>query len=391
MQVAVIGSAVGGLAAAERCRSFATVDVYERKPTIGTPVNCGEGITAPNLIPLEKTPENGFVNRCPAFVAHVTPAREFGGTGECLARATLRCDDPAYITDRAVVERQWAERLRERGVTVQTGHAVTRDEFDEFTEEYDAVIDASGSPSLSSKTFGFANEYGESILALNADVEGDFSEFHPNAHVFFEGYAGYFWVFPKTPRRANVGIGWLQGAWPENYRDAFEAACVRNGVPAPDDANAYTIPMGPSLDAAYLAWPERGVYLVGDAAGIANRYQGEGIVQAIESASLLGDHLDAGTPERYPTALTERMHAEFRLSRLMTRAFRACVEGREFDLLAAVTHALSGLSPRTVTRDLRAVVTRILRHPTIVWRLCRLADPARTLRLLVECSRTSNR
>jgi digeranylgeranylglycerophospholipid reductase len=97
-------------------------------------------------------------------------------------------------------------------------------------------------------------------------------------------------VFPKSDSRANVGIGWTGEERPDDYVEELWGACDRFGVPrsAREDARVYTIPRGPSLDPAHTH-RDGNVVLVGDAAGIANRYHGEGISQAIRSSYLLAD------------------------------------------------------------------------------------------------------
>jgi len=206
------------------------------------------------------------------------------------------------------------------------------------------------------------------MVALNASVEGDFSEYVNRPRIFFEGYVGYSWSFPKSERHANVGIGWAGEQRPDDYIEALESAADRNGFPMPDRANVniYTIPKGPSLDPEKVYWPDDNVFLVGDAAGIANRYQGEGICQGIRSAYLLADLIEQGREAAYPHQLYERMKSEYRLAHLMRGAW---VEHEDPELLAAVAEALEGLTIDDTTRRPPAVIRRILRRPTPALRL----------------------
>ena len=68
--VAVLGGSVSGLAAADALEgldSVGEVRVFERQQYDDKRVDCGEAINDATLVPLEKTPENGFVNDVHGF------------------------------------------------------------------------------------------------------------------------------------------------------------------------------------------------------------------------------------------------------------------------------------------------------------------------------------
>jgi digeranylgeranylglycerophospholipid reductase len=239
-------------------------------------------------------------------------------------------------------------------------------------DSYDYIIDATGQPSITLKSRGQVESYTGDMVALNATVEGDFSEYVNRPRIFFEGYVGYAWSFPKSDRHANVGIGWAGEQRPDNYLEALEAAADRTGFPMPERerVNIYTIPKGPSLDPSKVYYPEDNVFLVGDAAGIANRYQGEGICQGIRSAYLLADLIADGREAAYPRALYEQMKSEYRLAHLMRGAW---VEHENPELLAAVAEALDGLTIDDITRRPRTVIRRVLSRPKTAAKL--ISDP----------------
>ncbi|MFB6090844.1 MAG: NAD(P)/FAD-dependent oxidoreductase, partial [Halobellus sp.] len=376
--IAVVGGAVAGLAAADRLAADADVTLFERQPYDEKRVNCGEAVTDASLIPLEKTPENGFLNDVDGFELHVFRDEDHGPSDEPLGNARLRCPS-GYITDRDVVERRWAERLVERGVDVRENAAIGPEEFRELCETHDYVIDATGQPALSMRAFGDLDAYTGEIIAVNADVEGDFAAIASHPQIFFEGYVGYAWLFPKSDSRANVGIGWAGDERPDDYYAALEGACRRNGVPVPDrtETNIYTIPRGPSLDPAATYRAGEHVLLVGDAAGIANRYQGEGICQAIRSSYLAAETIAEDRPETYPERLYDLMKSEYRLAHVMRGAW---VEHGDARLLADVAEALEGLSIDEITRSPRRVAARVARRPSTAYRL--LADAGMMRRFL---------
>ena len=379
--VAVLGGSVSGLAAADALAgldSVGEVRVFERQRYGDKRVDCGEAINDATLVPLEKTPENGFVNDIEGFQLRVYGRDDRHPNAPPLGVSRLRCES-GYICERDTVERRWAETLSERGVAFETGRSVTTGAYRDIVDEYDYVVDATGQPALTHKVHGTVQSYTSDMVALNATVEGDFAGYVDRPRIFFEGYVGYAWSFPKSARRANVGIGWAGDRRPDDYVAALESAAERNGFPVPDrgDVNLYTIPRGPSLDPRETYFPEEGVFLVGDAAGIANRYQGEGICQGIRSSYLLADALAEGRPEAYPDRLYESMKAEYRLAHLLRGAW---VEHEDPELLAAVAEALEGLTIDDITRRPRRVIRRVLRSPTVAARL--LADGGMLERLV---------
>ncbi|WP_221625676.1 NAD(P)/FAD-dependent oxidoreductase [Halobellus ruber] len=363
--VGVVGGAMAGLAAAEAFHDAGfDVDLYERQSYDAKRVNCGEAMTAVSEIPLDPTPENGFHNPLPALEVEV-----YDGTASD-RRRTGRGEFPAadaYITDRNAVERAWADRLDRLGVAVHEDHPVPSADFLEFADGYDLVVDATGHPSLSSKALGRTDAYGARLVALNADVAGDFGDLHPNARIVLENYTGYVWAFPKTPRRANLGIGWTFDERPDDYFAAFAAACDRNGWPVPsrDRTNVATIPEGPNLDPDRTYLPEHSVVRVGDAAGIANRVTGKGISQAVESSYLAAELAAAGRLEAYPGRLYRRLKPEF----LFASVVRHLLEARRPRVLGAAVRAASGVDIEAVDRAPTTVLRRLARNPLLLARI----------------------
>ena len=384
---AVIGGSVSGLAAATgltNVKDFSQVTVYERQEYDTKRVNCGEAINDTRLIPLEKTPKNGFANDIDGFQLSVYDSTDRPLGARPLAVSNVKCDH-GYICERDVVEQRWAEQLASQGVEFRTGRSVSSDEYVEIVGSYDYIVDASGQPSLTLKSKGKTREYTGDMVALNTTVEGDFSAYVNRPRIFFEGYVGYAWSFPKSKRHANIGLGWAGDQRPDDYYKALESAAERNGFPIPDreQVNIYTIPKGPSLDPANAYYPEENVFLVGDAAGIANRYQGEGICQGVRSAYLLTELIANGNEAAYPQSLSELMQSEYRLAHLMRGAW---VEYEDTELLAAVAAALDGLTVDEITRQPATVFRRVMRQPMIA---VKLVSDVRMLRRLYDAYTTS--
>lgn len=363
--VAVIGGAIAGLAAADGFHNAGfDVDLYERQSYTDKRVNCGEAMTNVSAIPLEPTADHGFLNPLQAMQVEVYDGTNAGRS--CTGSGEFTASD-AYITDRNVVERSWAEQLGRTGVNIYENQSITRTEFLEFTTDYDLVVDASGQPSLSSKALGTTEEYSGHFVALNADVEGDFSDLYPNSQIVLENYTGYAWAFSKTARRANVGIGWTFSERPDDYVAAFRAACDRNGWPEPsrDRTNVAIIPEGPSLDPERTYLPDRSVVRVGDAAGLANRFTGKGISQAIQSSYLAAELATHERLHEYPDRLYRTMKPEY----LLATVVRYFIETRQPQILGAAIRAASGMDIEAVDRSPRDVLARLIRHPVLFARI----------------------
>lgn len=368
--VAVLGGSVSGLAAATKFQDIEDINkikVFERQEYDEKRVDCGEAINDTTLIPLEKTAENGFLNDVEGFQLRVHSGTDRSPRESPVGVSLLECPE-GYICDRDTVEQTWAKSLSQSGIIFETGASVTKSQYFDIIEDYEYVIDATGQPSLSHKIRGSTQEYVGDMVALNATVEGDFSDYVKTPRIFFEGYVGYSWSFPKSETAANVGIGWAGDERPDDYMEAIKEAARRNHFPVPsrEQVNIYTIPRGPSLDPEQTHFPEEKVFLVGDAAGIANRYQGEGICQGIRSAYLLVDLIAQDRVAEYPRRLYEQMKAEYRLAHLMRGAW---VEHKDPELLAAVAESLEGLSVDDITRHPHRVITRVAQNPLIATQL----------------------
>ena len=143
---------------------------------------------------------------------------------------------------------------------------------------------------------------------------------------------GYGWIFGMGDGTSNVGLGIL------NTSDAFRNVDYRDllkrwvaGLPeawgicedtATGPVRGSALPMGVNRGPLYA----QGLLLLGDAAGLVNPFNGEGIAYAMESAALAADCIiqalarPAG-PARdralaaYPVAIADRYGAYYRLGR----------------------------------------------------------------------------
>lgn len=143
---------------------------------------------------------------------------------------------------------------------------------------------------------------------------------------------GYGWIFPVADGRMNIGAGLLNTF--KNFRnvsaqrvfDAFAGMLAGewnvNEETAEGRVLSGPLPMG--MSRTPQATP--GMLVVGDAAGLVNPFNGEGIAYAIESgeiaAELLHDALVSGRTglaHMYPTVLRERYGRYYHVGRKWVR------------------------------------------------------------------------
>jgi flavin-dependent dehydrogenase len=142
-------------------------------------------------------------------------------------------------------------------------------------------------------------EAGSRIVALEAEFAQSVVE--PDCHLWFgaDGLPGYAWYVPKAGGHINIGLG--------GYHDRLQARGLRlddlwrrfaerlvglgwvANPPPPGGYRYYLRQRAGTRDAA-------GVYLIGDAAGLATRDLGEGIGPAVRSGILAARAIAEGRP-----------------------------------------------------------------------------------------------
>jgi geranylgeranyl reductase family protein len=149
------------------------------------------------------------------------------------------------------------------------------------------------------------------------DLEVHFPVVHEGRHL-----SGYAWLFPVRHDRVNVGVGVFRpdGAAAVPVRGLLERFVAERRRLDPRLAGA--TPCGPVRSAPIAIGPvmprRRGVLAVGDAAGLANPFLGEGIVAALESGELAAQAMQAGPDgieKRYARLLRDRFPRHFALRR----------------------------------------------------------------------------
>lgn len=159
-------------------------------------------------------------------------------------------------------------------------------------------------------------------------------------------FPGYGWVFPAGRGRVNVGLGVgvladrTAGRRAARDLNAFLEHASRVGVLGPP-ARSPERPLGAWLKMGLVGTtPARDrVFLVGDAAGLVNPLQGEGIAQAMDSGRAAAEAILGGVdqaPDRYRAHLA-RTHGPYLSS---TASVHRALLGRP-KLVAAITRGLT--------------------------------------------------
>ncbi len=129
---------------------------------------------------------------------------------------------------------------------------------------------------------------------------------------------GYGWVFPRN-EVASVGVGsWIPGFGGAELRAALARYCAQLGLPdLAGAARGHPIPVGGSLPPRELVTAH--AIRVGDAAGLADPFLGEGIGYALESAHLAAAAILAGDPPGYARNVLRLLYHRFQEARRWAR------------------------------------------------------------------------
>jgi hypothetical protein len=150
--------------------------------------------------------------------------------------------------------------------------------------------------------------------------------------------SGYYWLFPAGGGSANLGVGMLVSTYPQSSRNLREMLLR---LIAEDASLQYRL-RGARMRGKVLGHPlttynprlplvgDR-VMLLGDAAGLINPLNGEGIQYALHSARwaadiaadrLASDRLDAACLAGYQQRVHQNLRADMAFSRLVVQLFR---------------------------------------------------------------------
>ena len=202
------------------------------------------------------------------------------------------------------------------------------------------LVGADGSNSIIARALrGAVPPRQDRIVAVRAyfdDVDGPAGQ--ADVCLCSDSFPGYAWLFPCGGGQANVGVGMLVSTYPQagrNLRDLLLRLIA-------EDASMQRRLRGARMDGRVLGCPlttynprlpltgDR-VMLVGDAAGLNNPLNGEGIQYALHSARWAADvaadclssgRLDAASLYRYQQRVRHSLGQDMAFSRLVVQLIR---------------------------------------------------------------------
>jgi geranylgeranyl reductase family protein len=290
MQVLVIGAGPAGSAAAiELARGGASVRVVEkaRWPRAKT---CGDGI-APLGVREALALGVDFADRPKLELGEISTP------GGLVSRSGWRDDTPwGTIVERVDFDARLMALAVAAGAAFSDGTSVEEISLagarpaaklssSGATEAFDAIVLAEGATGSLATRLGFGR-HATRLVALRGYATAE-RDLDPVFGLYFDRCVapGYGWIFPLTARHANVGLLVGEGVAKRKHdlRELLQQWVAQNPV-APNvlgKAPRFERLSGGVIPTGRRSRVRGGVFLVGDAAGVADPFSAEGIFQAM--------------------------------------------------------------------------------------------------------------
>jgi len=291
------GGPAGAIAARTAAHQGLSSCLVEKRPAIGAPVRCAEGIGREALTEFVK-PDERWISAEMKGAAIVAP----DGTMMKL-ESGLAGNKVGYILDRKVFDRELVWQAAEAGsdVAVKTRAAapimedgVVKGAKVEYCGKVsnitaDIVIAADGVESKFARWCGIDTTVPVREIMSGAQYVLTDIDIDPHSTIFYLGSRvapeGYLWVFPKGKRSANVGIGISgkksgSGHRAKDYLDRFVEKTFPKGKPIE------FIVGGVSVCRPLECTVADGLIITGDAARVVDPLTGGGIYNAMFTGRL---------------------------------------------------------------------------------------------------------
>ena len=288
----IIGAGPAGTACAKKlAENGFSVKVFDKRPEIGAPKRCGEGLS-------EASQE--FIGRIPdkCIAQKIKGARLYAPNGRYL---DVILSSGGFVLERKVFDKWLAEEAVKAGAVIRANtfvSSITKDargyfngikgEFfgNEFEEKAKVIVCATGAESpLRNRALGVFSKVSlvDSCIQYemtNIDIVPDLIHIYLSSELAPRGYA---WVFPKGERKANVGLGIIpQDKKPREYMNEFLKLHPELSIGSILEVNAGCVPVGGLVKDMV----ENGFVLCGEAAYHVNPIHGGGIKEAILSGQM---------------------------------------------------------------------------------------------------------
>ncbi len=294
------GGPAGALAGKTAAEKGLSACIVEKRPAIGAPVRCAEGIGREALLE--------FIEADPRWIS-----AEMHGAGIVAPdgffmklESDMAGSKVGYVLDRKFFDRELVWKAAEAGADVAVKSRAAAPIMEDGVLkgakiEYcgkvtdvraDVVIAADGVESKFSKWCGIdttvpVREIMSSVQYVMTDVDID-----EHSTIFYLGNEvapeGYLWIFPKGHRTANVGIGISgkksgEGHRAKDYLDKFVKKTFPNGK------TIEYIPGGVSVCRPLECTVADNLLIAGDAARVVDPLTGGGIYNAMYTGKLAAE------------------------------------------------------------------------------------------------------
>jgi len=294
------GGPAGAIAAKTAVEKGLSACIVEKRPAIGAPIRCAEGIGKEAL--------HEFIEPNPRWIsAEMTGAAIVAPDGFLMKlESKFAGNKVGYILDRKFFDRELVWRAAEAGADVAVKSRASApimengcvkgakvESCGQITKvSAGVVIAADGVESKFSRWCGIdttvpVREIMSSVQYLMADIDID-----AHTTVFYLGNEiapeGYLWIFPKGERCANVGIGISgkksgEGHRAKDYLDRFVKKTFPNGKPIEYIAGGVSVCQ--PLDCTVAD----GLIIAGDAARVVDPLTGGGIYNGMYTGRLAAE------------------------------------------------------------------------------------------------------
>jgi geranylgeranyl reductase family protein len=357
VDVLVVGAGPAGAAAGLAARRRGLDTLVVDKARFPRDKTCGDGLTTAALRLLEQLGVD--LPTLPGYIA-VRETVLVAPDGRRVSLPLAADGDYAAVVPRMELDAAIVDTARATGVEVRDDAAVTGIEVD---DDGVTVALAGGDDVRARFLVAADGHYSFVRRCLRPPAPPELGTWHAFRQYFrgvddrrlwvlFEPdlLPGYAWVFPLPDRRANVGFGVLRRPGTTGkelnarWREVLARPSVRGalGPDAEPEATHRAWPIPASFD--YDALADGRVLYVGDAANAVDPLTGEGIAQAIETATVAVDAIASGDPagaaRRYRAGVRRALGRDLRFAAALQRVLRS----RRGAALAVRT---AGLTPWT--------------------------------------------
>ena len=291
------GGPAGALAAKTAAEAGNSVCLIEKRPAIGTPVRCAEGIGKELL--------KEYIKPDPRWIsADIERARIISPNGTAIKLDQDRAgNEVGYVLDRKIFDRELIWQAAEAGADVIVKTRATAPIMENGAVRGAKVLSAGMPADIRAEVViaadgteaQFARRAGldtvvplremmscAQYLMTDIDIDAGSTDFYLGNEIAPEGY---LWVFPKGDRTANVGIGITgrksrDGSRAKDYLDRFVAKNFPNGKTI--EAIAGGVPVCRPLACTVAD----GLMVAGDAARVVDPITGGGIGNAMFTGRL---------------------------------------------------------------------------------------------------------